>query len=246
MPPNWSVEHQLIVNFTDGTQSEPILYTPESCIEGCTDPNSDSYNPWANVDDGSCSGTTCDEELYDQITMQITFDNWPNEIGWTMNSAGVIGQELPGAYDFNDIGQTFTYNFCVDKNAGFELVLTDTYGDGLAGTTSGGDLDGNVKIYDCNGDLIWELPDPDFGSTTYSGQQFGNDCDTVEEIYGCMDPAYQSYNPEATIDDGSCTDLHIIGCTDENSINYNPDATCLLYTSPSPRDRTRSRMPSSA
>ena len=27
---------------------------------------------------------------------------------------------------------------------------------------------------------------------------------------------------------------------------YNPDDTCLLYTSPSPRDRTRSRMPSSA
>ena len=27
--------------------------------------------------------------------------------------------------------------------------------------------------------------------------------------------------------------------------NYNP-YTCLLYTSPSPRDRTRSRMPSSA
>ena len=25
-----------------------------------------------------------------------------------------------------------------------------------------------------------------------------------------------------------------------------PDSTCLLYTSPSPRDRTRSRMPSSA
>ena len=25
-----------------------------------------------------------------------------------------------------------------------------------------------------------------------------------------------------------------------------PEATCLLYTSPSPRDRTRSRMPSSA
>ena len=26
----------------------------------------------------------------------------------------------------------------------------------------------------------------------------------------------------------------------------NADLTCLLYTSPSPRDRTRSRMPSSA
>ena len=31
--------------------------------------------------------------------------------------------------------------------------------------------------------------------------------------------------------------------TDKTSYNYE---TCLLYTSPSPRDRTRARMPSSA
>ena len=30
------------------------------------------------------------------------------------------------------------------------------------------------------------------------------------------------------------------------SNKFNPDNHCLLYTSPSPRDRTRSRMPSSA
>ena len=29
-------------------------------------------------------------------------------------------------------------------------------------------------------------------------------------------------------------------------LTQTPDLTCLLYTSPSPRDRTRSRMPSSA
>ena len=34
---------------------------------------------------------------------------------------------------------------------------------------------------------------------------------------------------------------HIIGISP-----YEQDLTCLLYTSPSPRDRTRSRMPSSA
>ena len=34
--------------------------------------------------------------------------------------------------------------------------------------------------------------------------------------------------------------------TDANGANAAPLATCLLYTSPSPRDRTRSRMPSSA
>ena len=32
----------------------------------------------------------------------------------------------------------------------------------------------------------------------------------------------------------------------EQAINGVEDMTCLLYTSPSPRDRTRSRMPSSA
>ena len=31
-----------------------------------------------------------------------------------------------------------------------------------------------------------------------------------------------------------------------NDRNSNIDRSCLLYTSPSPRDRTRSRMPSSA
>ena len=33
---------------------------------------------------------------------------------------------------------------------------------------------------------------------------------------------------------------------DRQSIKRNEDGSCLLYTSPSPRDRTRSRMPSSA
>ena len=227
MPPNWSVEHQLVVNFADGTSSDPILYTPSPCIAGCTDPDSEGYNPWATVDDGSCAGTNCDEELYHQITMQITLDDWPNETSWTMNSGplGIIGAANEGTYNFNDIGKTFTYNFCTDKNAGFEFIINDSYGDGIAGTTSGGQLDGTVKIFDCNGDLIWELPDPDFGNVAYSGQQFGVECEGVEEIYGCTDPAYQSYNPDATIDDGSCTELHIVGCMDENSINYNPDAT---------------------
>ena len=49
---------------------------------------------------------------------------------------------------------------------------------------------------------------------------------------GCMDPTADNYDASATMDDGSCV--------------YNNCNTCLLYTSPSPRDRTRSRMPSSA
>src|SRR5665811_2547387 len=35
-------------------------------------------------------------------------------------------------------------------------------------------------------------------------------------------------------------------CQKNNTYGFNKDMVCLLYTSPSPRDRTRSRMPSSA
>ena len=37
-----------------------------------------------------------------------------------------------------------------------------------------------------------------------------------------------------------------LGLTDEDADSSSGGSACLLYTSPSPRDRTRSRMPSSA
>ena len=42
MPPNWSVEHYLVINYVDGTQSDTISYTPYACIPGCTDPTSEN------------------------------------------------------------------------------------------------------------------------------------------------------------------------------------------------------------
>ena len=47
---------------------------------------------------------------------------------------------------------------------------------------------------------------------------------------------------------GATTDLHIgyEGALSESADFYVQGGPCLLYTSPSPRDRTRSRMPSSA
>jgi len=227
MPPNWSVEHYGMVEFADSTFSDTMAYTPTSCIAGCTDPTQPTFNPWATFDDGSCAGTTCDTNTTYQITMEITFDNWPSETGWSITSGGygVLQQELPGAYNFNDIGQTYTYNFCVDQTAGFELIVTDSYGDGMAGSTSGGTMDGMVVIYDCLGDTIWWMDNPGFGNTLYSGQQFGVPCLSAPPVYGCMNDDYQEYNPLATIDDSSCVNLHIYGCTDSSAFNYDPLAT---------------------
>jgi len=224
MPPNWSLEHYMVLEYVDGSLSDSILYTPSPCIPGCTDSTQPTYNPWATVDDGSCAGTSCDTATEYQITMQITLDNWPGETSWLMNSNGVIDEVIQGTYTFNDIGQTFTYDFCVNQS-GFELILNDSYGDGMAGSTSGGTIDGYVVIFDCNGDTIWELTDPAFGNVTYSGVQTGVPCYVAPPVAGCTDDDYVEYNPLATIDDSSCSTLHIYGCTDSASWNYDPNAT---------------------
>ena len=220
MPPNWEEEHYMVLEFADSSFSDTIYFTPDPCIPGCTDPTQPTYNPWATVDNGSCTGTVCDTATQHQITMQITLDNWPGETGWTMNSAGIIGQASSGEYNFNDIGKTYTYDFCVQQS-GFELILTDGYGDGMAG----GVLNGYVVIFDCNGDTIWELSNPAFGNVTYSGLQQGADCFVEPTVLGCTDDDYVEYNIEATEDDGSCTTLHIYGCTDPEFYNYNANAT---------------------
>ena len=225
MPPNWSVEHYCQLEFANGSLSDTIFFTPSPCIPGCTDPTQESYNPWATSDDGSCAGTTCDPSTEYQITMEITFDNWPGETSWIMNSAGVIGSASYGEYDFNDIGQTYTYTFCVDQSAGFELILNDSYGDGMAGSTSGGTLDGSCVIYSCEGDTLWSMDDPNFNNTLYSGIQLATPCETTPDILGCTNSDYQEYNPLANVDDSSCVNLHVYGCTDSTSFNYDPLAT---------------------
>ena len=45
------------------------------------------------------------------------------------------------------------------------------------------------------------------------------------QVLGCTDPNATNYDPNANVDDGSCTYGPIYGCTDPNATNYNPNAT---------------------
>ena len=46
-----------------------------------------------------------------------------------------------------------------------------------------------------------------------------------DDVYGCTDADATNYNPDATVDDGSCEyDEDVYGCTDEGACNFNPDA----------------------
>ena len=239
MPPNWSVEHFAVLEYADGNFSDTIFYTPTPCITGCTDSTSASYNPWATIDDGSCGGTTCDPVTEQQVTMTIRLDNWPQETGWELvTNAGPNVQTPSGTYTYNDIGVTYTYNFCVSATAGFELILTDTYGDGIAGNGTTGSA-GEVVFYDCNGDTITHLTSGtwldgnqnpvgvNFGTVAYSTSQNGVACALPDTVLGCLNPMYQEFNPLANVDDSSCVNLHVYVCMDDTMFNYDPSATIM-------------------
>jgi len=231
MPPNWSEEFYCQLEFADGSLSDTIAYTPYSCIPGCMDPTQIAYNPWATIDDGSCAGTTCDTNTQYQISLSITLDNWPGETSWQfVDGLGNTFDYPVGTYDFNDIGQTYTYTFCVSQTAQFEMIINDSYGDGMAGSTSGGSMDGEIFIYDCSGDTIWYMDNPGFGNVLYSGPQNATPCPTIPDVLGCTDDDYVEFNPQANIDDGSCATLHTYGCTDSTAFNYNPNATMMDLT----------------
>ena len=239
MPPNWSIEHHAVLEYADGNFSDTIFYTPTPCITGCMDSTSQSYNPWATIDDGSCGGTNCDPATEQQITMTIRLDNWPQETGWTMVTNAGAGISTPsGTYTYNDIGVTYTYSFCVSATAGFEFIITDTYGDGIMGNGTAGSA-GEVVIYDCNGDTITYLTSGNwlngnqnpvgvnFGTVAYSTPQNGVACAVPDTVLGCLDPTYQEFNPLANVSDSSCANLHVYGCTDDTMFNYNPSATIM-------------------
>lgn len=214
-----------------------IPFVLEPCaplVFGCMEEEANNYNPWATVDNGSCNVSQCPEgEAF--VSMELTLDNWPNETGFTLVNLAVgefYDQVLPGQFNFGDQLSTYTYDFCV--SLGFELILTDTYGDGLNGSTSGGQ-DGAVVITSCEDSIIWELDDlaftADGGNVHYSGAVFVEPCVAEEVVVGCMDDDYVDYNPEAT-EPADCLTLHTWGCMDSESFNYDSTATISDIISP--------------
>ena len=224
--PGWTSDYYAVLEFIDGTFSDTIFQTAVACIPGCMDPTSISYNPWATYDNGECAGAACPPDEND-ITLQITLDNWPGETGWHIVSGIDTVASFPeGTYDFNDIGLTYTYDFCVDTTTTFTFTVTDQYGDGLAGSTSGGTIDGQIAIYDCNGDTIWYLQNPAFGNSFTEDSLTSISCGGPITIDGCMDPAYQEYDSLANNNvQYLCITPHLQGCTDPAAFNYDPNAT---------------------
>ena len=220
------------------TSEEEITLPPycwESClpcgaIPGCTDFNAINWNPWANFDDNSCisQNTECGPGET-TIEIIVTPDNFGGEISWKLfNDSGEVAAVNPGEYGGSPPGIPISTFLCVPTDVPYDLVTFDTYGDGLCGSCFGGTVIGNVQILDCEGIELYNLqdewPDGNFGYDTVSEQFVPTQCGGTVAIEGCTDFNYVEFNPEATIDDGSCFTERIYGCLDETQFNYNPEA----------------------
>jgi len=85
-------------------------------------------------------------------------------------------------------------------------------------------------LFNCDGVELFDLVDTvgaNFGYS-YQSEQFnsGDICSSSNptDILGCMDPFSTTYDPLATIDDGSCGPARVLGCTDPTAFNYDVNA----------------------
>ena len=150
------------------------------------------------------------------LDVTINPDQYPEETTFTvLNTEGdtlMQGGPFPNAIAY----QPQYISTCSPIDT-FILVLSDSYGDGVAGSLWGGE-DGSVYIEQC-GDTIWELEEADFGFEIVDTLITTN-CPPPPPVFGCMNPDYIEFDLSATVDTGMCYTEKIYGCTDSLSYNY--------------------------
>ena len=217
------------VNRTINVQGHMVLppFCWESClpcgsIPGCTNPNADNWSPWANFDNGSCTGLGAECQPWEtEITTVLILDNYPEETAFNVHNV-TSGEDILnvsiGNISQSIIGVPFAFPTCVTTGDVVEVEISDSYGDGLGASQWGGQ-DGDVFVIAC-GDTLWELPEPDFGYSVFT-EFTAPLCLEIEDVVGCGNPDYIEYNPNATIFlEALCQTPVVFGCTDDSYFNY--------------------------
>ena len=102
--------------------------------------------------------------------------SWPEEVSWLISDCdGNLVVE--GGAPFNE---------CIDVPENAIISMADSYNDGW---------NGNILTI---GEQTFNLASGGSGEATLGS------CDDVTDVYDCMDEMAINYNPDATIDDGSC------------------------------------------
>ena len=174
-------------NMFNGYNAEVAFGINSECelnILGCTDMNALNYNPFANVDDGSCvTYDLCPENL---IQVSISTEMWGSEVSWM-----IVGEDLQPVMAGSNYASWSDYNHygCLASGC-YEMILLDSWGDGWNGayyniSYSGGLYSGTLEV----------------GSNESETIGINSMC---SDIYGCTDSTAINYDPNATVEDGSC------------------------------------------
>ena len=196
-------------SFQFGMSVRCILDDTQSSLEGCMDPAACNYDITATIEDGSCL--------------------------FVVDAIGVCGG--PCIEDVDEDGICDDVDDCIGtldvcgvcNGPGIPEGDCDCFGNQLdaAGVCGGScaalsscpdlDQDGIVGV----GDILIILG------------EFGTECETSQ--YGCTLPEYLEFDPDATVNDGSCVTLLVSGCTDPDYAEFNPaanaeDGSCSTLT----------------
>ena len=195
---------------------------PCGAIPGCTNPEASNWSPWANFDNGSCTGLSAGCDPWEtEITTVVILDNYPEETSikvHNLTSEEEILDVSVGNLSESVIGIPLAFSACATVGDVVEVEISDSFGDGLGGSQWGGQ-DGTAFVVAC-GDTLWELPEADFGYNVIA-EIITPVCAEIEDIVGCGNPNYVEYNPDANVQlDVLCETEVVYGCTDDSYFNY--------------------------
>ena len=125
------------------------------------------------------------------VNVQISTATWANEISWDLTDSSGTSVAIGGANYGTPYANFSVYNNYVCLPAGcYNMNMYDSYGDGWNG--------GTYNLLDSASGASYATG----GITAFVA--FQTDVVCVGPL-GCTDPLATNYDPNATVDDGSCT-----------------------------------------
>ena len=202
-------------------------------ISGCTDPSAVNFDLQASIDNGTCYYLSDIDQHYQQNWQGIPL----NPMGIYVNSAILddinlrVGDEI-GVFDDSECVGMIQLTDEITSQVQIFLSEDDPDTPELDGFISDGNI--TYKFWDASEQIEAINVNTTLlsGSNVFTPLGFSEVELFLNPIYGCTDEEAFNYNPEATINDGSCIPT-IIGCMNINACNFNPNANtegdCVFY-----------------